>query len=561
MKITVWVLTALKVLALWNDTVSTGSLGGYFTYNEIQNDMISLVSEFPNLVSSGTVGSTYKGEEIKYLKIELAEGLAQEERTGIMITAAQFAGYPIGPSQVMYIAKALANTYKDDINEEFILSVSTVWLIPVINVDAYMLMETEYSTNKNFPVNLKNLNMTGCATTGEGGVNLDRNWGFDWNSGHSSHNPCDSAYNGYKSFSESETLALKNFVESKHISVWIHYDRSEDACITPYTSSGKSKFTGPAKHFFKGLQKSLPKTTTFGSIKEVYGDKEDGTLIDYAYSEGIIAFEIGINHTKTPSLSIFDKYYDSAMYSMERANYCLNLEVKTIEFYCDDGPYSCDSKNSSSYIIYQINVENSGLYDTESLKVSFVSNNAETSEYKISPTKLIKLEDGKKISYNMTVIAANATYISVEADFEVSSSEIANFSLIVEKEKVKGAKSSVLINYQVSVINEKVPVYDHVSQSLTISYKVVNPDDGGDDDNSNKKGIAIGIGLGFGVVLIIIVIGVIFYCKKNRKGQDLKQPNNQEIPNSLPQFEFDKGRELNVPPKRFSPASLEDSRV
>mmetsp|Transcript_14430 Transcript_14430/g.14469 ORF Transcript_14430/g.14469 Transcript_14430/m.14469 type:complete len:525 (+) Transcript_14430:99-1673(+) len=519
--------------------------------------MISLVSEFPNLVTSGTVGSTYKGEEIKYLQISLSEGLAQSERTGIMITAAQFAGYPIGPSQVMYIAKALANTYKDDINEEFILSVSTVWLIPVINVDAYKQMETAYNANKNFPVNLKNLNTTGCTTADEGGVNLDRNWGFEWNSGHSSHKPCNSAYNGYKSFSESETLALKNFVESKNISVWIHYDRSEDTCVTPYTSSGKSKFKGPVKHFFKGLEKSLPKTTKFGNIKEVYGDKEDGTLIDYAYSEGIIAFEMGINHTITPSLSIFEKYYNSAMYAMERANYCLNLEVSTAEYYCDDGPYSCGNKNSSSYIIYKINVENSGLYDAESLKVLFVSNNDETTEYKISPSKLIKLEDDKKISYNMTVIAANSTYISVEADFEVYSSEIANFSLIVEKEKVKGAKSSVLINYQVSVSKDEVPVYDHVSQSLTISNKVVNNDDGG-DDSSNKKGIAIGIGLGFGVVLIIIIIGIVCYCKRKREGPNLRPPKNQEITESLPQFKPAsdlQAREVSVPPVRYDPSA------
>ena len=46
------------------------------------------------------------------------------------------------------------------------------------------------------------------------GVDLNRNWGYQWMTGGSSSNPCSDTYAGTKANSELETQAIQNYILS-----------------------------------------------------------------------------------------------------------------------------------------------------------------------------------------------------------------------------------------------------------------------------------------------------------------------------------------------------------
>ncbi len=47
------------------------------------------------------------------------------------------------------------------------------------------------------------------------GVDLNRNFGYQWNKGGSSSNPCSDTYHGGSAMSEPEALALQNYMTPK----------------------------------------------------------------------------------------------------------------------------------------------------------------------------------------------------------------------------------------------------------------------------------------------------------------------------------------------------------
>lgn len=178
-----FVLTCILIFSVtgsWTETLNTGSMYGYFTYEEITNQLNQLAQNFTGLATYEKFNNlTSDGNLIRYLKIYSLDGLDISERAATLITASQFGGYPIGTSQALYVAKSLLNNFGISAKETRILRNSVVYIIPVINVDAYIKTENSYSnTNGTFKEFLKNSNVAGCVTSENDGINLNRNWGY-----------------------------------------------------------------------------------------------------------------------------------------------------------------------------------------------------------------------------------------------------------------------------------------------------------------------------------------------------------------------------------------------
>ena len=53
------------------------------------------------------------------------------------------------------------------------------------------------------------INTSKC-TPEKAGVDLNRNYGFNWNYGHPGDNECEDTFNGKKAFSEPESRAMRD---------------------------------------------------------------------------------------------------------------------------------------------------------------------------------------------------------------------------------------------------------------------------------------------------------------------------------------------------------------
>ena len=127
----------------------------------------------------------------------------------------------------------------------------------------------------------------------DGGTDLNRNWGVDW-SGLSEYNPADKCgeyWPGSTSFSEPETKAVRDFIESNKQSLKfiINFHSWGQAFIWPYNAKQPNDIQGRSPGYldmFRSLASNglFPTSTQFGNSGEVMGQRIHGDADDYVMS-------------------------------------------------------------------------------------------------------------------------------------------------------------------------------------------------------------------------------------------------------------------------------------
>jgi carboxypeptidase A2 len=163
--------------------------------------MDDLADAHPDIVEVLDVGDSIEGRDILALRI----GGAAMDKPTVVIDATQHAREWIAPMVAMYIAETLVEAYATDPQITALVDALELFVIPVVNPDGYVYSwDVERYWRKNRRDN------------GDGtfGVDLNRNWGFEWGGAGSSGDPGDPLYRGTAPFSEPETAALRDFYEA-----------------------------------------------------------------------------------------------------------------------------------------------------------------------------------------------------------------------------------------------------------------------------------------------------------------------------------------------------------
>ena len=173
-------------------------LDEYFVYID------QFLLDHADIATGISLGYSHEGREIRGVVINAGGG----DKPAVLFNGTQHAREWISPPTTMYIADTLADGYGVDPTITALLNKVEVIVIPVVNPDGY---EYTYapSGDRYWRKNRRN-NGGSCA-----GVDLNRNWGSDWNGGQSTSNdPCSDVYVGPASMSEPEVQALANYCTS-----------------------------------------------------------------------------------------------------------------------------------------------------------------------------------------------------------------------------------------------------------------------------------------------------------------------------------------------------------
>ena len=163
----------------------------------IEAKMQSLAAARPDLVSLETIGSSVQGRPIRAMRISRDPALP-----AIAFNCTQHAREWVSPMVGMAIADSLVDGEGTDPRITAILARVEVWVIPVVNPDGYVhSWGPERLWRKNRRVN----------SDGSIGVDLNRNWGFQWGGAGASATPSSDTYRGPSAFSEPETQAMRDF--------------------------------------------------------------------------------------------------------------------------------------------------------------------------------------------------------------------------------------------------------------------------------------------------------------------------------------------------------------
>lgn len=170
----------------------------YHTLQEIYAHLDDLAKKYPQNVEVIIGGKTYEGRQIKGVKLSFGSN-----KPGIVIEGGIHAREWISPATVLYIIDRFLNSKDPQVRG---LAEANDWYIfPSTNPDGYVYTHTQ---NRLWRKTRKPYS-TFCY-----GSDPNRNWGYRWNTGGASSNPCAETYAGTAAFSDIETKTLSTYLQS-----------------------------------------------------------------------------------------------------------------------------------------------------------------------------------------------------------------------------------------------------------------------------------------------------------------------------------------------------------
>lgn len=189
-----------------------GSMAGFFTYQEFLDEIDAMHTLYPNLISAKAPISTFttaQGRPIYYLKIS-DNPTVDEAEPEVLYTSIHHAREPNSLSEVIFYMWYLLENYATSDEIQFLVNESEQYFVPMINPDGY---NHNVQTNPNGGgMWRKNRRLN---SGGSYGVDLNRNYSYQWGTTGTSPNQSNDTYPGTGPFSEPETQAIKWLCEQR----------------------------------------------------------------------------------------------------------------------------------------------------------------------------------------------------------------------------------------------------------------------------------------------------------------------------------------------------------
>lgn len=183
----------------------------YHSYDDVKTVCEDLCEHYPDLFRLEVIGQTWEKRDIYLLTISLDVEKA-DIKPALFYTGTIHAREWIGLELAVHFAEHVARVFDYDPVIRDVFSASTFYMVPCANPDGY-----EYSRN-HFSFWRKNRRQN---ADGSYGVDLNRNFPIGFVK---STSPSSNVYGGPEPFSEPETRALKNFVDThKNIAIALDY--------------------------------------------------------------------------------------------------------------------------------------------------------------------------------------------------------------------------------------------------------------------------------------------------------------------------------------------------
>ena len=209
-----------------------GSMGGYYTFQEIEENIDELVSLYPNIISEKiSIGFSLEGRNIWALKVSDNPNINEQEPQALY-TGLHHSREPMSYMNLFYFMHWLGENYETDLLAQHLVNNRELWFIPAINPDGLVYNETIAPGGGG--MQRKNTRDT-CSGTPIG-VDLNRNYGYLWGYDNEGSSPdgCNETYRGTSPFSEPETQAVRDFVNQHDFKINFNYHSYSDLLIYPF---------------------------------------------------------------------------------------------------------------------------------------------------------------------------------------------------------------------------------------------------------------------------------------------------------------------------------------
>ncbi len=264
----------------------------YISYSESLSFLNDMQKKYPKLIEVVKIGTTFEGRDIVLVKIskdvENADSKPALLYTG-SIHAREWIGHELALKFIEHIVE-----FKDvDPILEKSLNESTLYMVPCLNPDGY-----EYS-RKHFSFWRKNRRKNHDGTYG---VDLNRNFSIGFKK---ISNTKSNVYGGEHPFSEAETRAIKEFVDSHpNITIALDYHSQGNVFFPAHKFKHEAEVDGTDMNALAAnMNDEFAKIT--GRKYGIHRGKPPAALIsgsgrEYYYSRGILAMVVEVGTKNIP---------------------------------------------------------------------------------------------------------------------------------------------------------------------------------------------------------------------------------------------------------------------
>lgn len=224
----------------------------YKQLTQIETYINTLAAARPDLANLATVGQSLQGRPIRALTItgpDTPENPAAD-RPVVLWNGCQHAREWVSPMTVTYIASRLLDDYDADPSVRSLIDTVRFVIVPMANPDGYLY---SWSNQRYWRKNRRQNNAF------DYGVDLNRNWGYEWGGPGSSGSADSDIYRGTAPFSEPESQVLRDLALSfaPNLAAHIDYHTYSQLILYPYGYAEGAQAPEPDRTFFDHLANDM----------------------------------------------------------------------------------------------------------------------------------------------------------------------------------------------------------------------------------------------------------------------------------------------------------------
>ena len=233
----------------------------YKQLNEITTYIDNIATLRPDLASTMLIGQSWGGRDMFAITITGPDTPQnpQADRPVVYIFSTVHAREWIAPMTTVYFASKLAQDYDTDPRTQAILDSIRVVIVPMGNPDGYLYT---WSDERYWRKTRRRNDAWSF------GVDINRNWGYEWGGLGASDSPWSDTYHGTAPFSEPETVALRDLALSfgDQLVAHMEYHSYSQLVMWPFGYAYGNITPEPDRTYFDLLSNELS-----DEIKSVHG--------------------------------------------------------------------------------------------------------------------------------------------------------------------------------------------------------------------------------------------------------------------------------------------------
>ena len=335
----------------------------YLSYDQYISLLNTLQKDYQNYLVLSSIGKTYEGNDIPLItmKSPLINNKPNDDNkinSGVFFNGMHHGREPVSMMMNIYLILHLLSLPQSDLH--LILSYTNIYFIPIINIDTYKYNSQKYLSGQGIKNMMarKNRRVIPSKKCKEEdiGIDLNRNYDYDFGKDNvgSSNNPCQEDYRGEKPFSEPETNAIKNFVDSHpDIKIVYNYHSWGNLVITAFNSLSYQDSENLIKKNFPLHYKiyedfknegEFPINFLFGNADKTIKYKANGDATDWFLGKkNILSFspELGNGNKNSDyfypnreiTFDVLEKNLRGGLYAMQKSMFYLKGELISANYY------------------------------------------------------------------------------------------------------------------------------------------------------------------------------------------------------------------------------------